>query len=642
MVKFFIITLFFLLSCATPKQQTSPSLPNQVPVESFEVTQIKEARKLYQQKDYSGADRILELINDTAINDEEKIDKYNLWGLALYSLNDFANSSKKFQKAKSLDIKDKTLDSQITLNISTCYYKMMQTKLSWENLKLVNFEILPDNDKSKYYTLYHWLAESQQLISENLFALIHLCQETQDEKELLKKECGLKIQSIIENKDPDEQLSLLDKMTVPDNYAAYYWGQRIQLKLKRKMMNGAADKVGHWLNAYTSQSRSGKNNSNRKDLGLEVDDLILLGKMGVVLPLSGERAEISQKFLQGIKQAIKQLKAPVELVIKDSSNPKNLEALYTELATKDQVGMVIGGAFPSTSEQEYNLASQLKMVFFSLAPVSSSTEIKNFDLFEISGSIQSQNHALFNEDVATTLGKKFVLIYSGDNSGATIADAVWKESQEKKFTLENVSTYSRGMTDYRDSVLELLGLKYSRERLEEYNLWYRLYYYKTKNDLSRIQVLKPKTDFDWVYLPSTPSEAMQIISSFIYAEAKNLTYVGGPQWRSAQLIRTATQWSSKVYFLDSSRTGDWVKDNGENILESLGSIPEYLGFESFVTAHAFYQRLSSSSSRQHWLNELDDMDEMDKAIGVWKKEQKYWVKEMKLFAIQKDGRVIAL
>ena len=155
MVKFFLITLFFLLSCATPKQQTPPTRPTQIPIESFEVTQIREARKLYQQKDYSGADRLLELINDTAINDEEKVVKYNLWGLSLYSLNDFANSAKKFQKAKSLDIKDKTLDSQIALNISTCYYKMMQTKLSWDNLKLVNLEILPDNDKNKYYTLYH-------------------------------------------------------------------------------------------------------------------------------------------------------------------------------------------------------------------------------------------------------------------------------------------------------------------------------------------------------------------------------------------------------------------------------------------------------------------------------------------------------
>jgi hypothetical protein len=199
------------------------------------------------------------------------------------------------------------------------------------------------------------------------------------------------------------------------------------------------------------------------------------------------------------------------------------------------------------------------------------------------------------------------------------------------------------MTDYRDSVLELLGLKYSRERLEEYNLWYRLYYYKTKNDLTRVQVLKPKTDFDWVYLPTTPSEAMQIISSFIYAEAKNLTYVGGPQWRSAQLMRTSQQWTSKLYFLDSVREGDWGKKQGEAALDSFSSIPEYLGYEAMITAAAIYKHLEeATASRSVWNDKVESLDELEEAIGIWEKRDKLWLKKMRLFSIEKDGKVVAL
>jgi len=641
-ITFFLGFFLWLQGCTTTGTHapTTPSVVDQQ--EAHEVMQIREARALYQQKDYSGVDRILELVNDSTLSDEARVDKYNLWGLALYALNDFAHSSRKFIKAKTFEIKDKMLESQITLNLATCYYKMIQMQAAWGMLNSVNIEVLPANDMTKYFTLYHWIAESQQKISENLYALIHLCDEVQDEKELGKRTCGQKIMSLIESPTPEDQLPLLDKLTVPINFAAFYWGQRIQVKLKRKSLMSMADKVGHWINAYSAKIPYAGTDQFHKRFEFEVDDKITLGKIGVVLPLSGDRLDISQKILNGIRQGLKNIKSPLELVVKDSTNVKNLEKLYKELSLEEGVGMVIGGAFPSTSEQEYQLSSALKMIFFSLAPVSTDVEHKNIDLFEISGSIQSQNSALFKEDVAEKLGKRFVLIYSGDVSGSILSDDIWKRSQENKFILENVSTYSKGMTDYRDSVLELLGLKYSRERLEEYNLWYRLYYYKTKNDLGRVQVLKPKTDFDWVYLPTTPSEAMQIISSFIYAEAKNLTYVGGPQWRSAQLMRTSSQWSSKLYFLDSSRDGDWVKNQGEEILNSLGSIPEYLGFEAMITAASLYQDLSEYSSRRMWLDKLDDLDVLDKSIGVWTKNENYWLKEMKMYSIEKDGKVLPL
>jgi hypothetical protein len=432
-------------------------------------------------------------------------------------------------------------------------------------------------------------------------------------------------------------------MAIPANFAAFYWGQRIQVKLRRKTLMAMADKVGHWINAYTAKVPVSKLDQKHVGLSFDVDDAIAAGKIGVVLPLSGDRMDISQKILAGIREAIKQLKSPLVLVVKDSTDVKNLEKLYLELATKDGVGLVIGGAFPSTSDQEYQLASAMKMLFFSLAPVHLSSDQKSYDLLEVGGSVQSQNVALFNQNYAKLLGKRFTLIYSGDVAGSILSEDIWKQSQENQFSLENVSTYSKGMTDYRDSVLELLGLKYSRERLEEYNLWYRLYYYKTKNDLTRVQVLKPKTDFDWVYLPTTPSEAMQIISSFIYAEAKNLTYVGGPQWRSAQLMRTSQQWTSKLYFLDSVREGDWGKKQGEAALDSFSSIPEYLGYEAMITAAAIYKHLEeATASRSVWNDKVESLDELEEAIGIWEKRDKLWLKKMRLFSIEKDGKVVAL
>jgi nuclear transport factor 2 (NTF2) superfamily protein len=67
---------------------------------------------------------------------------------------------------------------------------------------------------------------------------------------------------------------------------------------------------------------------------------------------------------------------------------------------------------------------------------------------------------------------------------------VWRKAKAKKIELTSIHSYEKNITDYRDSVEKLLGLKFKREREEEYTLWKDIYTLQGKRTVRRVQTLK--------------------------------------------------------------------------------------------------------------------------------------------------------
>ena len=103
----------------------------------------------------------------------------------------------------------------------------------------------------------------------------------------------------------------------------------------------------------------------------------------------------------------------------------------------------------------------------------------------------------------------------------------------------------------------ILGLKYSRFRQEEFDFMKEIFDLK-KSRIRRVQILPPIMNFDWVYLPTYPQEAIQIIPSFAYYDVHEVRFIGTPSWRSRILNKVQ---SGHVHFI-----GDGVDGIGEDIL----------------------------------------------------------------------------
>ena len=101
----------------------------------------------------------------------------------------------------------------------------------------------------------------------------------------------------------------------------------------------------------------------------------------------------------------------------------------------------------------------------------------------------------------------------------------------------------------------LLGLKNNRERKEELKLWKDIYSQSRRN-VRIVNYLKPIIDFDWVFLPSYPHEAIQIIPTFHYYDVKKVKFIGGPSWLSKKLLKERRNLGSMIFVGDDPKDFD--------------------------------------------------------------------------------------
>jgi hypothetical protein len=194
--------------------------------------------------------------------------------------------------------------------------------------------------------------------------------------------------------------------------------------------------------------------------------------------------------------------------------------------------------------------------------------------------------------------------------------------------IAGVFSFDRSTKDYRDPVKNLLGLKFPRTRLEEYEILDEIHSLEKSKSIRRIQTLKPHRDFDWVFVPALPLDAIQIIPSFTYYDAFDVPFIGAPNWRSNLLSQESYKFKN-IHFV-----GDSVEKIADEISKSfMNSYGKKIGLVE----------LRSLDSMQIAINVLKDgsyesRDELDMAIrsmsevaghtGIWKLVDGVWIKEM--------------
>ena len=173
-----------------------------------------------------------------------------------------------------------------------------------------------------------------------------------------------------------------------------------------------------------------------------------------------------------------------------------------------------------------------------------------------------------------------------------------------------------------------MGLKFGRERQEEYDLLQEIYSLEKSRSIRRVQTLKPQIDFDWVFIPSLPKETLQIVPSFSYFDAFRLNIIGVPSWRSRALTRESRKLGS-LYFI-----GDDVASRSTNYAKSF--VKEYKKRPRVVELRS-YDALKIVSTlldnKDYQSRDQLDMDIRSKQkvsglTGDWTFSDGIWLKEM--------------
>jgi ABC-type branched-subunit amino acid transport system substrate-binding protein len=155
----------------------------------------------------------------------------------------------------------------------------------------------------------------------------------------------------------------------------------------------------------------------------------------------------------------------------------------------------------------------------------------------------------------------------------------------------------------------------------------------------RVQNLAPLVDFDWVLLPASPREAVQIVPSFNFFDAFNVKFIGGPSWQSRLLSKQSFKHNG-LYFL-----GDKISSVSSSFKESFkskyGTWPRMVEIMAYDAMKVVLDILSSSDFKSR--DELDiwlkNKGSIDGSTGLWKIQDNIWVKEMTPFKLRR-GKVL--
>ena len=559
----------------------------------------------------------------------------NLFGVIYFSKGLYPGSIKYFHKALNTSTLDLILTSKIKLNLGSTYYKTEKFIRAYSALKTVDDRQLVGADRTKYFRLFFILAKQ---LGDKDDALKGLIKFLGQHKTLAKIKESHHFDFLIHQfslLSRREKVRLLEGYVEDQNLAAGYLGF---IEVEKLLYEGERERaldLLEWLD---------ENFSKRDELQVliasfegRVEKLskIRPNAIGVILPFSGGRKEFAHRAMLGIDFAVQRLKQDykdIKIYTTDSEGNSLMgRRRVKELIEKHSVSFIVGGLFSDEAKEEYLEARKYGVMFVSLSQIFMPRKEKGFLLLEVSGSVESQIRRVLSPDILGEFGKKIAVIYSHSERGKAYINELWTQTLGGDTQIVGVQSYPRGTKDFRDPVANMLGLKYPRFRQEELDFMKDVFALE-RSKVRRIQTLPPIIDFDWVYLPAYPQDAIQVIPSFSYYDADKLSFIGGPSWRSRILNKVTTR---GVYFI-----GDGIDQVEKSILNKFIAqyktrprLIEINALEAFTLGKKLL--FSGRYDRRAYNGKIKNMGILEGLTGEFRLLDGLWIKEMHLFRIRR-------
>jgi ABC-type branched-subunit amino acid transport system substrate-binding protein len=561
-----IVLMVFLVACGSTKTAQKPVDETQIS-ENVKL-KLDEARELIRSNEPKLAIAKLSELADVKLSPVEKALKYNLKGVTLFNMGEVQKSVLNFEVAEKYTPKDSQLYSQVHLNMASGYYMMNQYNELKSNLSRVEKRSLTAVEQKKYAQLE--LAYGTKFKNDSMIvsSSAELLSEAKTFAEVQGSHLYAPMKESYDRLPSGDRINILEKFNGTGNLAiAYLARTEVESRLVSGDKSGASDLVG-WLRGQYGSQEEVSEFIKEYDLRMSNSSRISPSDIGLVLPLTGEKASFGQKALAGVDTGLKilGLSENIKVHTKDSldSPAKGAESVL-ELIRENKVSMIIGGLFPESATAEYLEARKYGVLYISLAPVNLPKEEKNHHLIEVQGSIESQVATLLSDEMVNKFGTRLGVIYPDNEGGKAYLDEIWRKSAQKNLQITSIAAFQKNSHDFRDPAQLFLGLKYPRERSEELKILEDVYEHE-KSSIRRVQTLPPVIDFDWIFIASYPYEAAQLIPTLGYYDATRMKIIGGPSWVSKSMVKEQRNLGT-LYFV-----GDDPKDINHDILTKFQEI----------------------------------------------------------------------
>tara|TARA_B100000925_G_C22001572_1_gene471557 strand:- start:352 stop:2343 length:1992 start_codon:yes stop_codon:yes gene_type:complete len=625
-VKLFgILFLFFLHSCAgiTPlndndwKRYYSDDFLAAVE----KVIDLREEDKWEESIEY------LMALDEVNLSKEEKAFRRNLIGVHFLNNKNFEKAIFHFSQASSFEVEDLRLMATINLNLANANFQLGLFEESLKNLSQVDSSYLGQEGQKSFYLLNYEIAtyvEDKALQFDSLVGFVRSFGSSSPDE---YKDSLRAFEILIKGKTIESQITIAEKLIEKINQQSLKYVLEI---IERSYFSGftsdakklmASLEVLDWVNSNANEQVL----RFKERLGAfsEIDTKAI----GVVLPLSGKYKKFGVRILRGIHSAFQGGldKKGFRLIVEDSKSSSIIGAqAIKKLVKRYKVSSVIGGIESSSATTYFEELRKYQVIFLSLAKVLTPEKSKTQFLVEIPGSVESEVRAVLSRMSSEFPSSKAAVVFPKSHIGKSYLNTFWNLSSEYGVEVVDAVSFDPSKKDLRDPIKDLLGLKYNRERKEELEILNQVYSLE-KSVIRRVQKLKPLVDFDWVFIPSAPYSAAQIIPSFSYFDATNEVLVGPSSWRSSVVMEVSRGKRGVNFNLSKSLPG------GEKKLfkESYGyapKLPEARGHNAilFLTELFKERDLSEITSREDLFNSVSGVDEIKISSGLFSLIKNRW------------------
>ncbi|MFQ5736159.1 MAG: penicillin-binding protein activator [Thermodesulfobacteriota bacterium] len=258
--------------------------------------------------------------------------------------------------------------------------------------------------------------------------------------------------------------------------------------------------------------------------------------IGVLLPLKGDYAQFGEAALGGILLAADVFGAatgePVEVMVRDVSEPAFVEGAVDGLSGNDRVGALIGPLMSSTATEAARYAQRRSIPIVTLSQKDGITGagdyvFRNF----MTPSAQAASVA----EYATTVGKKnFAILYPENNYGIELARFFEKEVSVRGGEVVRASSYTPGSTNFGEVIKRLFGIEIEQRR----------------EGRRLIKQFTRTVDIDALFIPDY-AETVGLIAPYLeYYDIKDVKLLGANGWNSPRLVALGGRNVEDAVFVD--------------------------------------------------------------------------------------------
>ncbi len=517
-----------------------------------------------------------------------------------------------------------TLVYSVKLDMGRCYFEIERYEEA-EKLLRETVQLNPDPTQKWKAFVYLGYIDDKRLELEEAFKKFKQIMDRSPYPEI-KQEAASYIKNMVDQKLNKKQLVSLANSLGPEFPADLILQKLISIyRIERDLGNYQISLEDLIFRFPNHESRE---HYEKLLIRLKTDPSRVI-RIGVVLPLSGKRAIVGQRVLQGIQLAINDLsardKSRLELVVKDSGLGREVVQVVEELAQDPNVIGIIGPVLTEDVESVIPIIEKYQLPIFTPTASTPGLADKSPYIFRNALTKELQARYLARHAVNELNLYRFVVMYPTAAYGETMRKVF--EDEVRSFgghIVESIS-YERTQTDFKKQILQLGGMADDRLKAKiqrhikrgtqppPLNNWGVKSRPLVEGGLyadDEVEALKValELNYDAIFIPGYYDKVRLIVPQLAFYNIENILLMGGNGWHSRELVDAARNYLKTVLFVD----GFYVNSQNERtvkfvdmFLSTFGQNPTIHSAQSYDAANIFLKII-----KERAFNRLDVLEKL--------------------------------